>query len=203
MLDQIRQAPGDLLDRPSYHDRMRVETARMNGTGWKLERSQVFTEVPDDPAWAAFAAGDWFKSIEIFESERPGIQDEAAKYEKQGSEFRRLRIVERPVSAYLQWELQSLRIVDECGMPIRVVDASSIRDLEAKEPLPELVILGDRILFEVRYDKQWKACGAKLITDPGLIKAAADEIAGLWASAEPLSAYFAREIAVLSPPILG
>lgn len=202
MLDQIRRAPGVLLDRPSYHERMRVETSRMNGIAWKLERSQIFTESPDDPAWAAFAAGDWRKSIEIFESERPDIQAEAEKYEKQDSELRRLRVVQRPVSAYLQWELQSLRIIDECGMPIRVLDAGSLKHLESEEQLPELVVLGDRILFEVRYDSQWQACGAKLVEDHDLIARAAAEIEGLWASAEPLSSYFAREVSVLPPPVL-
>jgi hypothetical protein len=102
MLDHIRQIPGTPLDRKSYHEHMRVETGQVNDVVWKLERSQVFTEAADDPAWEAFVSGDWLKSVAIFESERWDIQAEAEKYARQGSEFRRLRIVEQPVSAYLQ-----------------------------------------------------------------------------------------------------
>jgi hypothetical protein len=203
MLNRIRQVPGTQLDRQCYHEHMRAETGRINGTGWKLERAQAFTEAPDDPAWAAFASGEWNKSIEIFENERQDIQAEAAKYERQGSEFRRLRIVERPISAYLQWELQSLRIFDECGMPIRVLDASAVRDLEDDAQLPEIVIVGDQALYEVQYDSEWRASGAKRITDRDAVQQATAEMAGLWAEAEPLAAYFAREIAILPPPVFG
>jgi hypothetical protein len=203
MLDRIRQVPGTSLDRRSYHEHMRMETGQVNGIVWKLERSQVFTEAADDSAWEAFVSGDWLKSVAIFESERRGIQAEAEKYARQGSEFRRLRIVKQPVSAYLQWELQSLKIYDESGMPIRVLDASSVRNLEISEQLPEIVIVGDQVLYEVRYDSQWSACGARRVTDHDVIRQATAEMAGLWAEAEPLGGYFAREIATLPPPCFG
>src|SRR5258707_10261906 len=186
MLDRIREVPGALLDRKSYHAQMRVETERVAGTVWKLERSQFFTEAADDPAWQAFSSGDWDKSLATFESERADLRAEAAKYDRQGSEFRRLRVVEHPVSAYLQWEMQSLRLIDESGMPIRVLHADQAGDLEREQPLPEVVVVGDQVLYKVRYDEQWTACGARRIDDPKVIRQAAAEIAGLWASAEPL-----------------
>ncbi|MBO0802592.1 MAG: hypothetical protein J2P25_05890 [Nocardiopsaceae bacterium] len=182
---------------------MRVETAHVTGIVWKLERSQFFTESADDPAWQAFISGDWPKSIAILESERPDIQDEAAKYNRQGAEFRRLRIVEQPVLAYVQWELQSLKIFDESGMPIRVLDASQIREYERDRQVPELVIVGEQALFEVQYDDQWAACGARRIDDRDIIRQAAADIAGLWVKAEPLARYFSREIAPLPPPSAG
>jgi uncharacterized protein DUF6879 len=200
MLDRVREVAGTRLDRKSYHEHMRVETSRVNGTVWKLERSQFFTEAAGDLAWAAFVSGDWLKSLAIFDSERPDIQAEAEKYSRQGSELRRLRIVESPVSAYLQWELQSLRIADESGMPVRILDAALIHDLEDGAQLPELLIVGDEVLYDVQYDSQWSACGARRITDRDIIREAAAEMSGLWAMAEPLATYFAREIAPLPPP---
>ncbi|HUY48837.1 MAG TPA: hypothetical protein VMV92_24495 [Streptosporangiaceae bacterium] len=200
MLDRIRQTPGMVLDRRTYHEQMRVETEQLTGITWKLERSQFFTEAGDDPAWQAFVAGDWHRSLTVFESERADLQAEAAKYARQSSEFRRLRIVEHPVSPYVHWEMQSLRIIDECGMPIRVLDAHEVRDLEIIHPLPEVVIVGQRVLFEVRYDDRWAACGARRIDDPEVIQEASAEIAGLWANAEPLVGYFNREIVPLPDP---
>jgi hypothetical protein len=179
---------------------MRVETEQVSGVIWKLERSQFFSEAPDDAAWQAFVVGDWLKSLEIFESERSSIAAEAAKYKRQGSEFRRLRVIERPVSPYVQWELQSLRIFDESGMPIRVLDAARVGNLERTGSLPEVVIVGDHVLYEVCYDDQWSACGARRIGDPDTIQRASAEIAGLWAEAEPLPAFFSREIVPLPPP---
>jgi hypothetical protein len=203
MLDRIRQVPGIRLDRKSYHEHMLVETGQVNGIVWKLERSQFFTEPADDPAWNSFVSGDWAKSIETLESERQDIQAEADKYARQDSELRRLRIVEKPPSAYLQWELRSLRIFDESGMPIRVLDATSVRDLEGIGQLPELVFLGDQVLYEVQYDSQWTATGARRIVDHDVIQQAAAEMAALWTEAEPLATYFAREITPLPPPSFG
>lgn len=106
MLDRVRETHGTRLDRSAYHGQMRVETERVNGTAWKLERSQFFTEAADDPAWQAFKSGDWSKSVDIFEDERESLAAEAAKYARQGSTFCRLRVVEPPVSAYVQWEMR-------------------------------------------------------------------------------------------------
>ena len=92
MLDRIRDTDGTRLDRSAYHGQMRVETERVNGTAWKLERSQFFTEAADDPAWQAFKSGDWSKSLGIFEDERESLTAEAAKYARQGSRFCRLRM---------------------------------------------------------------------------------------------------------------
>src|SRR5216683_2135557 len=111
MLDRVRQVAGLALDRKTYHSQMRVETERLTGIAWKLERSQYFTESDDDPAWQAFAAGDWHRSLTVFESERADLRAEAARYTRQCSEFRRLRIVENPVTPYVQWEMQALRII--------------------------------------------------------------------------------------------
>lgn len=112
-------------------------------------------------------------------------------------------MVEHPISAYVQWEMHSLKIIDETGMPVRVLAADAIRDLERVNPLPEVVIVGSRVLYEVCYDDTWAACGARRIDDPAVIGQAVAEIAELWRKAEPLSAYFEREIAPLPPPAVS
>jgi hypothetical protein len=138
----------------------------------------------------------------VLDGARSARRAAAAKYTRQGIEFRRVRIVEQPASAYLLWELHSLKITDECGRPVRVLDASQVKDLERDQQLPELVVFGHLVLFEVRYDENWAGCGARRIDDPHVIEQAAAEIARLWVMAEPLADYFAREIAPLPAPTL-
>jgi len=201
MLDRIRETAGTKLDRRSYHGQMRVQTGQLNGTAWKLERSQFFTEAADDPAWQAFRSGHWSKSLDIFDDERESLTAEAAKYARQGSRFCRLRVVESPIASYVQWEMQSLKIIDETGMPARVLAAGAVRDHERAHPLPEIVILGTRVLYEICYDDRRAARGARRIDDPAVISQAAAEMAELWRQAEPLPTYFKREIAPLPPPM--
>lgn len=51
------------------------------------------------------------------------------------------------------------------------------------------------------HDAAWAACGARRIDDPVVIGKATAEMAELWRSAEPLPAYFEREVAPLPPPV--
>lgn len=200
MLDRIRELPGKTLDIETYHALRRQESDHLTGPIWKLERSQYFHEPDDDPGWQAFNAGDWPKVLAVFESERAEARAETDTYARQGSELRRLRIVERPVTPYLLWEMQWFKILAEEGTAIRVLDAEQVRDLEHDAPLPELVV-DEHALYHVSYDEDWRARGARRIEDPEVVRQAIREIAELWQPAEPLVSYFAREIMPLMPQV--
>ena len=137
--------------------------------------------------------------LTVFESERLEARAETEKYARQGSELRRLRIAARPVSRYLLWEMQWFKILAEEGTAIRILDAEQIHHLEHDALLPEVVV-DEHALYQVSYDEDWKAIGARRIDDPDVIRQASEELADLWEAAEPFSRYFAREIMPLMPP---
>jgi hypothetical protein len=199
MLDLIADIPGKALDRPAYHAQRRRETSRLTGPVWKLERSQLFHEPDDDPSWQAFVAGEWDRALAALESDWPNARTEMDGYSRQGSELRRLRVVERPVSPYVQWEMHWFKILVEEGTAIRVLDAEQLGDRERGGPLPEIVV-DEHALYHVTYDADWKAIGARRIDDPDVMRGATMEIAQLWAEGEPFVDYFDREIAPLPPP---
>ncbi|MBV2363433.1 DUF6879 family protein [Streptomonospora nanhaiensis] len=201
MLDAIRGAEGRTMDRPAYHADAAALRANPDITGdvWKLERSQVFYEA-GDPAWEAFLAGDWHRALEIFESERPALHTRIETYTRQGLRLRRLRIVEHPLTPYLRWEMQSHRIFVECGYEIGVLEAEAVRDHERRSPLPELMVYGRQVIYQVRYDDRWAPAGAKRIDDPVLANWAADFISGLYARSQPFSEFFHREVGTAAPP---
>lgn len=196
MLDRIADLPGTELDLAAYSDAYDEEYKQI--IFWKLERRQTFRE-PGVPSWEAFAAGDWNRALELNERERGAVRAKVAEDKSLGVDSRRLRVVECPVTPYLHWEMQYFRLLAEAGEDLRVIDASRVRHLEADRLLPEVVVLGDRVLFEVLYDSDGTAYGARRIVDPEVIVEAGREIADLYATAEPLLDYFAREIAPLPP----
>ncbi|MDT0304258.1 DUF6879 family protein [Streptomonospora wellingtoniae] len=198
MLERLRDLPARPLDRPEYHAQY-WSAYEHGGVFWKLERAQHFEE-PGDASWEAFAAGDWEKSLELNEADRSDARAMAAKDREVGMETRRIRVVEHPVAPYLQWEMQFLRLLAEAGQSLRVVPAAAVAHLEDRAPLPEVVVLGGRVLFLVRYDSAGRACGAWRVDERDAIAAAVDELAGLFSSGEPLLDYFQRDIAPLPAP---
>jgi hypothetical protein len=197
MLDRIADRPGLKLDLASYSDA--YDQAYEGIIFRKLERRQTFRE-PGVPSWEAFAAGDWDRALELNERERDAVRAKVAEDDRLGVQSRRLRVVEYPVTPYLQWEMQYFRLLAEAGENIRVLDAQKVRHLETDHLLPEIVILGEHVLFEVLYDTHGTAYGARRMDDSDVIREAAGEVADLYAAAEPLLDYFAREIAKLPPP---
>jgi hypothetical protein len=199
MLEFIPDVPGPEVDLASYSDAF--DEAYKQIVFWKLERRQTFRE-PGVPSWEAFAAADWDRALELNERERDTVRAKVSEDESLGVESRRLRVVEHPVTPYLQWEMQYFRLLAEVGEDLRVIDASRVRHLEADRLLPEVVVLGDRVLFEVLYDAEGTAYGARRIDDPQVIAEAGGEVADLYTTAEPLLDYFAREIAPLPAPVI-
>jgi hypothetical protein len=86
---------------------------------------------------------------------------------------------------------------------IRVLDASRVGRLETDRPLPEVIILGEAVLYEVLYDASGTHRGGRRIDDPDVIDACRREVADLYEQGEELLTYFEREIAPLPPPRAG
>lgn len=98
--------------------------------------------------------------------------------------------------------MQYFRLLAEAGEDLRVLPAVRLWPREMARPLPEVVVLGERVLFEVLYDQDGAATGARRINDPRVIRSCAAEIAELYARAGPLLDCFEREIAPLPPPTI-
>jgi Family of unknown function (DUF6879) len=199
MLERIADLPGERLDPKEYAADARMHFEEIADAFWKLERRQAFQE-RDDVGYDAFMRGEWERAVRIEEETRASVLAYYEKIAKLGFEGRRVRIVESPVSPYLQWEMQALRIRAEAGERIRVVDAGAVSHLEKRHPLPEAVILGTRVLYEVLYDTAGVHCGARRIEDREVIARCRTELSGLWEVGEELMTYVTREIAPLPPP---
>jgi len=198
VLEQIRDIPGQSFDPESYLADCWPYYHRITDVFWKLERIQDFRQ-PESPSWVAMTEGDWDRALRLLGT---GSADIRAHEQDLSFMRRRVRIVEHPVTAYLQWEMHSLRRrAEEMGEQIRVVPADAIAHLEARRPLPEVVILGTETLYEVLYDDTGLHSGGRRIDDADVIAACRREMAELYDKGEDLLTYFDREIAPLPAPV--
>ncbi|MDH6626940.1 hypothetical protein M2271_004763 [Streptomyces sp. LBL] len=199
MFDSFPGSASEHLDRPTYHaDLGRVYTS---GIGFlnKLERGQHFKE-PGFPSWEAFADGDWDKALSLADERREDYAQELRKAARLGVTQRRLRVVEFPITPYVQWELFVLRVRVDLGDDIKVLDARDISNIERTRPVPEVVILGDAAMYEVVYDEDGNASGANRYTDRSLIQETNAGFDALYERGEGFHDFFDREIATLAPP---
>ncbi|MDQ0777638.1 hypothetical protein QF026_006104 [Streptomyces aurantiacus] len=199
MFDSFPAGVSQRMDRPTYHaDLGRIYTS---GIGFlnKLERGQHFKE-RGFASWEAFAAGDWDRALSLADEGREDYAKELRRARRLRIPHRRLRVVEFPITPYVQWELFVLRVRVETGDAIRIIDARDIAGIERSHPVPEVVILGDVVMYEVVYDGDGNADGAKRYIDSALIRETNAGFDALYARGEAFFDFFDREIAPLAPP---
>lgn len=201
MFESFQRATSEHLDRPSYHEDFRRHYESGIRFLSKLERGQNFKE-RGFPSWEAFAAGEWSRALSLIGEKREIYAAQFQKAAELGILERRLRVVQFPVTPYVQWELFVLRLRVELGDSIRVMDARKISDIEVDHLVPEVVILGDEVMYEVVYDDDGNAAGANRIADQVAIEETSAGFDTLYRRGEDFTEFFNREIAPLDPPMV-
>ncbi|SDH38908.1 DUF6879 family protein [Nonomuraea jiangxiensis] len=187
-------ADGLVLDVPDYLAGFDRDHAACAGPMWKLERAQDFYE-PDVASWRAMMDGDWERSLALADR----MAAPMAEFFRTRLAVHRVRVVEFPISAYLQWEMHLLALRAAAGSPCRVIPAARIADLD---PLPELVIFAPTLMYEVLYDRYGGCRGGRRITDPEVVGPCLSLVSELFAEGEDVLEFHRREIAPLPPPVV-
>jgi hypothetical protein len=201
VFDSFTSGTFERLDRPRYHEDFYRHYESGISSVRKLERGQHFKE-PGFPSWEAFAVGEWDQALSLIDEKRDVYSSQFEKAGLLNVSEHRLRVVEFPVTPYVQWELFVLRLRVELGDNIRVMDARRISDIERDSPVPEVVILDHAVMYEVVYE-DGHAAGANRFTDPALIKETVSGFDVLYERGERFADFFEREIAPLPPPDVG
>jgi hypothetical protein len=195
VFQHVKEADGTSLHKDAYNREFRAAYEGAEGVVWKLERAQHFHE-PYEPSWVAMTKGEWDRSLGLIEEMRRSFPDDYEGF----AEFRRIRVVDPPLTPYMQWELHVLAARADAGERARVVPAAAVRTYEPSGPLPELLILGPDLMYEVLYDPAGRHLGGRRLTDPYVIEPCRAALATLYARGEDLRAYHRREVVPLPPP---
>jgi hypothetical protein len=169
MIDEIAGFPAEDLSVDQYFSDFWPYFQKLEGVFWKLECRQSFRE-PENPSWQALAKGDWAEALRIVDETADEIQ--APILDAPDFPMRRVRIVERPYTPYLQWELYFIRLRAQAGEQIQVLDADALGKGRDHRALPELVILGSSVMYEVLYDydrlsaRRVRLDGCDVVADP-------------------------------------
>jgi hypothetical protein len=86
------------------------------------------------------------------------------------------------------------------GPLVRVVGPETARSFQTHGPLPELVLAGDEVTYEVLYDDVGIAVGAMRFVDSELTTACRQHLKQLFAAGEDIRTFLQRGVAPLPPP---
>jgi hypothetical protein len=202
-LPRLDAAQGTRLDIDAYNDDFWKRYQQLHGRhSWKLERGQHFVE-QNHPSREALARGDWNEALRLLDDRRDALRKEREVDEQLGTVFHRVRVVERPFTPYVQWELHSLMMnAQHAGEAIRIIDATELASLENDAPLPEVVVLGGETLYRVLYTDEGVLDGGIRFTDPTLVGHWEAAIRELFEAGEDIATYVEREVAPLPAPRL-
>jgi hypothetical protein len=195
-------AGGRWLTPDEYDDDYEHRHSRLHGQdSWKLERLQNFHE-DDDPSYDALRRGEWQEALRLLDEELPDLRAWAADERRHDSVFHRVRIVEEPLTPYMQWELHALRNQSRVGLPVRVVQAGAVSHFEPPEQgaLPELLVVGGLAMYRVSYRADGVHDGAVQYTDPVVVRPWQEFIEALYATGEDVVTYVERYVAHLPAP---
>jgi hypothetical protein len=173
-----------------------------NTAFYKLERAQHFAE-PHDPSWQAFAHGRWEEALDLIEARRPLLEAQHRKATDSGTVPRRIRIVEEPLTPYLQWELHLLQLRDQVtGGTIRVLPAMFVAADEHAygSRLPEVSIMDDAAMYLHKFDAHGVQDHNLRYTDAETVQTWLDYTERLWNSGWPLADYFDSYVRCLPAP---
>lgn len=200
MLNPRPEGPGLRLGLDDYTEDFGRHFWHSGSEGfWKLERQQTFRE-PGVESWEAFHAGHWDESLALLEGQRGHYEEYFRRIAASGFALHRVRCVEEPVSPYLQWELHLLHLKAQYGEDTRVLGDNGIRPYETPRPLPEIVVLGSSVMYEVLYDEDGELAGAVRFDDPDGILRCRQAIQEMHRAGEPLGDFFSRRVAGMPPP---
>ncbi|MGW5053472.1 DUF6879 family protein [Actinokineospora sp. NPDC004072] len=200
MHELLRGTAGERLHHHDYLARVDADYWAHGDPGfWKLERRQEFQDVTM-PSWRAFARGDWDEALRLAEQLRPELEQEYRTDAERGIRSWWIKVVETPITPYLQWAFRPLRIRAQSGERMRVVRAEQVEEFERHGRLPELITLGADVMYELVYDDDGRQDGGIRITDPAVVRRCQRFIARLYAIGEDLESFYRREVAPLPPP---
>ena len=177
--------------------RVRYENIR-NTTSWKFERRQSFVE-PGNDSWREFERGNWDESLARSKERRGQLLAYAREDAARAIGMYRVRVVAEPMSSYLLWELNVLKVRAECGERIRVVNAELIADLERDGRLPEILTLGEETVYQVLYDDFGALEGAIRSTDRADVERWTAFIEDIYRKGEEIDSFFVRRVAGRRP----
>lgn len=178
------------LNLDEFGSRFAEAWSRMQSRFLKLECWQTYQERETNKSQEAFNKGEADKARELLrqeaEADRPLYEDVKAC----GLDYARIRLVQEPLTSYLEYELMAYRIREDMGEVIEVVRCDNELSLPNEDYFDFLLFDGHTALVH-DYGDEGLQSGGWLTTDADVIASLEHVATGLRRRAVPLREFVA------------
>lgn len=186
-IDKLQLFPvkdlGLRLDRAGFSAAFKELWEELQHRFFKLETLQYYDE-SGNPAFAAFQRGDW-DEVRRQARQRAEERKDLKRVRREGIEFVRVHIIERPLSPYLQYEFATYREAALRGETILEVSAADAR--RAFGPLGDYLLFDDRAVLVHDYTDAGVLTGGWQIQDSPAVTHYAELARRLTSMAGPIA----------------
>jgi hypothetical protein len=124
--------------------------------------------------WRLWQAGHHAQAIAVIESTRDTLAGVRSMLLEAGLDQRVVWCVQSPLTDYQRCHQHLMRLYQEIGYPVSVVDPGPIRALTRQRPLPDLAVFPGRAAYAARQSPTGRCEGAFRVADPDLATAVGD-----------------------------
>lgn len=180
------------LDLDEFGTQFTSAWSRMERRFLKLECWQMYREIEASESQAAYDRGDVDAACEMLAREAEADRKLYDDVRKRDIEYARVRLIQEPLTAYLQYELLSYRVRADLGENIEIVRC----DADLRLPNEQLfdVLLFDEhtaLIHDYGIGSVGLQTGGWCTRAPEAVAALVDAVTTLRGRAVPLSAYLA------------
>jgi hypothetical protein len=182
----LQTKPSKLLSPRDFQARFDEAMQATRLSSRKVEALQYYNET-GDPSWERLQEGDWDGAVALLASVMAEERAELEPVIRRGVKLTRLRIIERPLTAYVRWEFESYKLSMQLGEEIRVLDAAQLRD---DESLPDFILFDSDVLITLDYSPDGRYVAAHEFGPSGEIDKVIAVYDRLMRRATPLKDFF-------------
>ncbi len=128
--------------------------SEMRPEWFKLEVLQDYTGEDDGPSLRAWLKGDKQTALKLLETDQePEFTADCRRKRAEGVDLRRIHVVDRPLTPYMEWEIENYKLISvrRRGERVCLIDRAGVRELDL--PGGDLMLFDDSRAIVNSYDR--------------------------------------------------
>lgn len=172
-----------------FFEKFAILMGRTTQSVFKLETMQTYQE-PGNPSFEAFQRGDFDEAVRLCWTVRQQQErDHSVMMCQKAISWTRIHLVEKPLTDYLKWELETYNVSVKYGERILIADITDQQQGSYFRKLTDFIIFDDRAVMAHNYDRDGLIQGGWIVDQPSQVQKYSEAIKACSGISLPLGVF--------------